>query len=219
MADVQNPSPFRFARQVAPSAPKPGHHLATASFQMDKELFILWVIEGPPNDAFGFLGMASSFEATRKLRFAIRGPLIERLNDLPQPPFERGLVYRFSPTAGGEQERIVLQQATTVFSGLRAENRADPDSAAVAYDLFGGVRVLAAITGFQRGWYWQVLTPAVGLAIWALRTNPADGQAIELSVQQDSDGVGGRVAVTGTVTFRDSILASFGPLVRTTLEE
>lgn len=219
MADVHNPSPFRFAREVAPNAPKPGHHLATASFQMGKDAFVLWVIEGPPNDAFSFLGFSTNFETTRKLRFAIRGPLIEKLNDLPQSTFDRGLSYRFRPAGDEQPSRLLLDRATTVFSSLRSPNRIDPDSAAIAYELVGGDRVVAMVTGYQRGWYWQAITPAIGLAIWALRTDAKEGDTVRLAVEQDSEGPAGRFEVTGTAIYRESILAQLLEPPATTVPE
>lgn len=208
MADVPDLTPHRFARQVAPTAPKPGHHLATVSFALDREGIILWLVEGPGNDAFSFLGMATDFERTRILRFSVQGSLIERVNDLPRSPYDRALSYRFRPEIEDDASRLLLENATVVFSGLRSPNRADPDSAALAFDLAAGERVVAAVTGYQRGWYWQTVIVAVSLGIWATRVVPGDGEGVRLEVEQDSGGPAQRFAVTGGVTYRESIMAS-----------
>jgi hypothetical protein len=207
MADVPNPTPHRFARQVAPTAPKPGHHLATLSFGLGNENTILWLIEGPGNDAFSFLGMATDFERTRILRFSVQGSLIERINDLPRSPYDRTLIYRFRPESDEDASRLRLQSATVVFSGMRSANGVDPDSAALAFDLGGDQRVLASVTGYQRGWYWQTVVVAVSMGVWAVRVGPTDGESLRLEVEQDS-GPGQRFAVLGGVTYSESIMGS-----------
>src|SRR5215813_3121568 len=55
MSDT-NQTEYRFAQDVALTAPKPGFHLATISFQVRNEVTILWVIEGPQNDEIGIVG-------------------------------------------------------------------------------------------------------------------------------------------------------------------
>jgi hypothetical protein len=97
----------------------------------------------------------------------------------------------------------VVEQATTVFSNLRAANGVDPEAAMVAYDLVGGDRVSVAITGYQRGWYWDLLIVVVGIAIAVLIAPRAAGDAIEVTIEQEA---GGSVfQVSGAVGFRESL--------------
>jgi len=94
-----------------------------------------------------------------------------------------------------------------VFSTLRAANRPDPDSGAVAYMLPDGRQVRAAITSYQRGWYWAHLSVGIAVAIWALKTNPTNGQQVTLAVEQDA-GMVGQFEVSGAIAFRDSIVGA-----------
>src|SRR5262249_54011889 len=142
---------------------------------------------------------------TRMLRFSVHGPLIERLNDLPRQPYQPVLTHRFRPIGDGPASDVVIAAATAVFSNVRAADRMDPDSAAVAYDLFDGERVTAAITGYQRGWYWELLVVSVGLAIWVNSALPGDGQAIELTVEQQAGGADSLFEVSGAVAYRASL--------------
>jgi len=154
MSGDQHAPQYRYEHAVRATAPKPGHLLATGSFQLDDRSVILSVIEGPENDALGFSGMATNFEHTRLLRFGLRGPLVERICELPRWPYEHGLRQVFSDPRGQGPSPIGVDGAQVVFSTLRAANRPDPDSGAVAYMLPDGQQVRAAITGYQRGWYW-----------------------------------------------------------------
>jgi hypothetical protein len=73
------------------------------------------MIEGPDNDACGFLGMATDFHRTQVLRFGFRGSLIERLNDLPYSPDHHGARYSFRQMHDGKPSPIVVEAATTVL--------------------------------------------------------------------------------------------------------
>jgi len=204
MPDQHAPQ-YRYEHAVRATAPKPGHLLATGSFQLDDRSVILSVIEGPENDALGFSGMATNFEHTRLLRFGLRGPLVERLCELPRWPYEHGLRQVFSDPRGQGPSPIGVDGAQVVFSTLRAANRPDPDSGAVAYMLPDGQQVRAAITGYQRDW--AHASVGIAVAIWALKTNPAGGQQVTLAVEQDA-GMDGRFEVSGAIAFRDSIVGA-----------
>jgi hypothetical protein len=213
--DEQNPSEFRFARQVNQTAPMSGHHLATASFQLREEMMIFWVVEGPQNDAVSFMGMATNFERTRLLGLSLYGSLFERLNQMAPSPYAHGLRFRFTSEGGGPSP-IPIQEAIAVFSGLRATDRPDPDSASVAYrlgDAYDNERVLAAVTGFQRGWFFAVVLIAVGLLLGMEllaegEQAPTEGQAFSLGVELDDGGFGALIVVEGTVATRVSLIGS-----------
>jgi hypothetical protein len=207
MPDDQHTPQYRFERAVHATAPKPGHHLATAAFQLDDRSVILSVIEGPENDALGFSGMATDFDRTRLLRFGIRGPLLERLCELPHSPAEQTQRQVFRHPKGEDPSPIGVDGARVVFSSLRAANRADADSAAVAYMLPDGGQVRAALTGYQRGWYWGHVTVGIAVAIWVLRADPVDGQHVTLSVEQVASN-DGRFEVSGAIAYRDSIMST-----------
>lgn len=200
--DVTSPT-HRFARAVSAVAPKPGHDLATASFQLGDESFVLHVVEGPAADSIGFLGIATNFERTRLLRFALHGSLIERLDDLPRASQHPAVTHRFSPRGRTQASDIVVERVTTVFSNLRAANGVDPEAAMVAYDLGGGERVSVAITGYQRGWYWDVLIIAVAFAIVLLVAPREEGDPIEVTVEQEAGA--SRFQVSGSLRFRESL--------------
>ena len=208
MVDEASRSQYRFERDVRERAPKPGHHLATASYVLGGESVVLWVVEGPENDAMGFIGMATDFTRTRLLRFSLRGSLIEQLNGLPSSPCDRRLTYRFSNDWPSKSPSIVVKDAISVFSSVRAPGRAEPDGAAVAYSLETGDQVVAAITGYQRGWYWQVVVVSVGLSLWVMRDNPAEGAMVVVTCQQDAGRPEGVYEVSGAVTYRASTIAA-----------
>jgi len=204
MTDEQAPSPHRFAREVSAVAPKPGHDLATASFQLDGETYVLHVVEGPAADTVGFLGIATNFERTRLVRFALHGSLVERLDDLPRVQQHQSTVsHRVRPSGNTQQADTVVERATTVFSSLRAANGIDPEAAIVAYDLLGGERVSATITGYRRGWYWDLVVIVVALAIAILRAGRRPGEPIEVAVEQEA--AGSLFEVAGAVSFRESL--------------
>jgi hypothetical protein len=205
MTDEDAPSPNRFAREVSAVAPKVGNDLATVSFELRGETYVLHVVEGPGADTVGFLGFATDFARTRMLRFALHGSLIERLNDLPRLPDQRSIVHRYRPIGDTQPVEAVVERSTAVFSTVRAANGVDPDAAAVAYDLVGGERVSVAITAYHRGWYWDLLLNVVALLIWALRQIRRGGEAIELSVEQEVGQAGSLFHVSGTVAFRESL--------------
>lgn len=200
--DVTTPN-HRFARAVAAVAPKPGHDLATASFQLGDESFVLHVVEGPAADAVGFLGIATNFERTRLLRFALHGSLIERLDDLPRASQQPSVTHRFRPGGRTQAADLVVERVTTVFSNLRAANGVDPEAAMVAYELAGGERVSVAITGYQRGWYWDLLIIVVAFAIAVLVSPRPAGDTMEVTVEQEAPG--SLVQVSGSLGFRESL--------------
>jgi hypothetical protein len=215
--DEQNLSEYRFARYVSQTAPMSGHHLATASFHLREEMMIFWVVEGPQNDAFSLMGMATNFERTRLLSYGFYGSLFERLNQMAPSPYAHGLRLRFTSQGGGPAP-LPVQEAIAVFSGVRATDRPDPDSAAVAYqlgDAHGNGQVLAAITGYQRGWFLPPVLVAVGLSLGveldqtlAGPQAPTKEQVIWLGVEADRGGLGALIDVQGTVTTRASLFGS-----------
>lgn len=218
MAD-NSASEYRFAQDVAPSAPKPGFHLATISFQLGNQVTILWVVEGPRNDTIGMVGNRTDFERTYLLRFSLQGSLFEALNGLYPLPSDRALVLNFHHPERHGRSPIGVERAITVFSSLRAYGRADADSAAVSYFLSGGEansgghahgdRVTATITGYQRGWAYQQVVTAGACALWVLETNPASGSEVTFTVEQDAGASPGRFAeVTGDVRFRNTIMGT-----------
>jgi|SRR5690242_15178147 hypothetical protein len=205
--DEQASSHYRFAREVSAAAPKPGHDLATASFQLDGDAYVLHVVEGPSADTVGFLGISTNFERTRQVRFALHGSLIERLDDLPRSHTQPLVTHRVLPTEEREAQAQayspVVEQATTVFGSLRAANGVDPESALVAYDLPGGRRVVAAITGYHRGWYWDLVIVVVGLAIALLVAGRRTGEPVQVTVEQEL--AGSVHEVSGSVGVRESL--------------
>lgn len=205
MTDDQASPHHRFAREVSAGAPKPGHDLATAAFHLGDETYLLHVVEGPLADTVGFLGMATNFDRTRLVRFALHGPLVERLDDLPRSHTQPTVTHRVRPF----EERLTqaqasaVERATTVFSTMRAANGVDPEAAVVAYDLVGGERVVATITGYHRGWYWDLVIVLVGLAIAILRAGRRAGEVVELTVEQEL--AGSVHEVSGGVAVRESL--------------
>jgi hypothetical protein len=200
MTEEPASSQYRFAREVSAAAPKPGHDLATASFQIGDDTYVLHVVEGPAADTVGFLGYATDFARSRIVRFALHGSLIERLDDLPRTHLLTTVTHRLSPV--GDRD-VVVERATTVFSNLRAANGVDPESAIVAYDLIGGERVIVTITGYHRGWYWELVINVIALAIVALLAGRTAGETIEATIEQDAGGSVYRVS--GAATFRESL--------------
>jgi|SRR2546423_3234609 hypothetical protein len=227
MADNETP-PLRFARDVAASAPKPGFHLATISLDLRGESVILWVIEGPDNDTVGMLGMRTDFRRTRLLRFSVRGSLLEGLNGLYPLPSDRGFVINFYGEDDSRPSPIGVERADVVFSSLRAYDRADPDSAAVRYSLSAerrgeeagkesggeareGGRVIAAVTGYQRGWAYHPVITAGACALWVLETRPEEGTSVDVTVRLDLGTEPGRYfEVSGDVLVSYSVMGT-GP--------
>jgi hypothetical protein len=203
MTDDVTPPNHRFARAVSAIAPKPGHDLATASFQLRDESFVLHVVEGPDADSVGFLGLATNFERTRALRFGLHGSLIEHLDDLPRASQHPMATYRFGTRGRSQASDLVVERVTAVFSNLRAANGVDPEAAMVAYELAGGERVPVAITGYQRGWYWDLLIISVAFAIVVLVAAREEGGAIEVTVEQEAGGA--VFQVSGSIEFRESL--------------
>ncbi len=214
MADNQS-SEYRFARDVSPTAPKPGFHLATISYQRGDHVTILWVVEGAMNNTIGILGNRTDFERTSLLRFSLQGSLIEALNGLYPLPSERAMVLNFYHPEREEQSPIGVESAVTVFSSLRTAGRPDADSAAVSYVMNGSEsddgadRVLAAITGYQRGWAFEQVVTAGACALWVLEKRPPSGRQVSLTVEQDVGASPGRFAdVTGDVTFSNTVMSA-----------
>jgi len=210
MSDT-NQSEYRFAQDVALTAPKPGFHLATISFQVRDEVTILWVIEGPRNDEIGIVGNRTNFERTYVLRFSLRGSLIETVNGMYPLPYQRTMVFNFYQPDGQRPSPIGVDTATTVFSSLRAAGRPDPDSAAVTYSLSGRPlayahqnQVMAAITGYQRGWAHDQVVVAGACALYVISTPDAIGSAVTLTLEQVTGGL--PAVITGNVGFGDSIM-------------
>jgi len=210
MSDT-NQTEYRFAQDVALTAPKPGFHLATISFQVKNEVTILWVIEGPQNDAIGMVGNRTDFERTHLLRFSLKGSLIETVNGMYPLPYQRTMVFNFYQSDGQRPSPIGVERATTVFSSLRAAGRPDPDSAAVTYSLSDGPleyaeqdQVMAAITGYQRGWAHDQVVVAGACALYVISTPGAIGSDVGLTLEQDTGGL--PALITGNVGFRDTIM-------------
>jgi hypothetical protein len=206
MSDEGTQPNYRFARAVSTVAPKPGHDLATASFQLGDESFVLHVVEGPAADSVGFIGVATNFDRSRVLRFALHGSLIERVDDLPRASHFPTATYRFRPgrrAQASDLVDLVVERAIAVFSNLRAANGIDPEAAMVAYELAGGERVSVAITGYQRGWYWDLLIIAVAFAIAVLLAPREEGVPIEVAIEQEAGG--SLFEVSGSLRFRESL--------------
>jgi hypothetical protein len=207
--DEQNASEPRFARYVSPTAPKSGHHLATVSFERKGEMTICWVIEGSQNDEVSAMGMATNFVDTRLWSFSFNGSLIERLNHVFLSPYAHGMKLRFTNRENGPSP-LPVQEATAEFSHVRAANRVNPDSAVVAYQLGNAEdkeKVLAAVTGYQRGWFFLILIVIGGLLI-SREVDPrrVEGQPIPVDVEVVHGGEGAPIRVEGTVAFRASII-------------
>jgi hypothetical protein len=137
------------------------------------------------------------------LRFALHGSLIERLDDLPRASQHAAATHRLSAVGRTQASDLVVERVSTVFSNLRAANGVDPEAAMVAYELAGGERVSVAITGYQRGWYWDVLIIAVAFVIALLVAPRAEGDSVEVTVEQEAGG--SRFQVTGSLGFRESL--------------
>ncbi|MCA1705260.1 MAG: hypothetical protein LC808_19185 [Actinobacteria bacterium] len=167
------------------------------------------MIEGPQNDAISIMGMASNFERVRLLSFGFSGTLFEQLNQTAASPYSRALKYFFTGPGGGPSP-IPVQEATAVFSELRAIDRADPDSAVVAYrlgDAYSNSPVLTAHTGYQRGWFFAPIIVAVGLSICVqLDQTLTEGRAVDLNVEVDRGGLVGLIDIQGTVITRNSLI-------------
>lgn len=215
----KNPSEYRFAQDVALSAPKPGWRLADVSLQFRGEVTWVSLVEGPQNNTIGVVGNRTDFERTYLLRFSLQGSLFEALSGLHTMPSERAVVLNFFAPGREGQSPIGVESAVTVFSSLRASGRPDADSAAVSYLLSGGQsdaseparedRVMAAITGYQRGWGYDHIITAGACILWVLSTNPAPGRELTFTVEKDAGVSPGRFSeVTGAVRFRDTIMAT-----------
>jgi hypothetical protein len=225
MAENETPR-LRFARDVAAGAPKPGFHLATMCLDLKGESVILWVIEGPDNDSVGMLGMRTDFERTRLLRFSVRGSLFEALNGMYPLPSDRGLVMNFFGDDDSQPSPLGVDRADIVFSSLRAYERQDPDSAAVRYSLSGQTaaesagggtaggeredgRVVAAITGYQRGWAYHPIITAGACALWVLDRRPEEGTSLDVTVQLDFGTEPGRFfEVSGDLLVTYTVMAA-----------
>ncbi len=218
MSDT-NQTEYRFAQDVALTAPKPGFELAAFSFQFRDEVTWVSLVEGPQNNSIGVVGNRTDFERTYLLRFSLQGSLFEALSGMYPPPYEKALVLNFSAPDRGGESPIGVESATAVFSSLRASGRPEADSAAVSYLLSSGEsdagerargdRVMATITGYQRAWGYQHVITAGACIIWVLLTNPTTGRELTLTVEKDAGASPGRfLEVTGAVRFRDTIMAN-----------
>src|SRR5262245_9758866 len=170
------PSEYRFAQDVALNAPKIGFELAAFAVQFRGEMTWASLVEGPQNNTISVVGHRTDFDHTYVLRFSLQGSLFEVLSGLYPLPTDRALVLNFYAPGREGQSPIGVESAVTVFSSFRASGRPDADSAAISYLLSGGQpnageqargeRVMAAITGYQRGWGYDHLITAGALILW-----------------------------------------------------
>jgi hypothetical protein len=161
----RTPKLYRFSREVSEYAPKPGHHLATASCFVRNEVTMLWVIEGPANNAISFRSMATESESIALSRFSIVGSLVEQLSELPHNPFEQRVNIDFSFSAVTQGSKTGLpKSASIVFTATRAPNGVDPDGAIISVAMDNGEQAKITVTDFRRGWWGLLVIPLVALA-------------------------------------------------------
>ncbi|MEM6794408.1 MAG: hypothetical protein AAF725_10520 [Acidobacteriota bacterium] len=139
----------RHARDTSTMAPKPGHHLGTASFTVGDQSVILWLIEGPENDTISVNAMLSDFDLTRYLRFRIEGTAIEALNDLPFSPAQPRLELELEVLGTSDLQPT---SALILFSTMRAPNGRDPDAAIARFHTESRGDLVLFITELRRGW-------------------------------------------------------------------
>jgi hypothetical protein len=210
----QTQGPFRFSRDVDQIAPKPGHHLGTASFQLGDETHLLWIIEGPENDALCFKGMATDFNGSRVYKFKLRGSMLEAAGDLPYSPYDRQLKFQFRMSGAP----INLKEGTVIFTGVRAPNGLDPDGALMLFTTTKkGDTIRVALTDLRRGWHPVVVIVGIGLALACggcatpppgaeVTVTESAGVSVTLSAGLPEYGLG--VAATGSYSYSQTFTST-----------
>lgn len=195
------PRRYRFHRDVDRVAPKPGHELATLTFERDGRHFVLWMIEGPENDTLTFRMMETDFETTRYSRFKVAGTAIEVLSDLPYSAQQHRVDYEIEHQGGSG---MAMEKARVVYSTVRAPNGEDPDVAVMRVSGADGDCVVT-ITNLRRAWAPVLTVNASCMALAATAATAgstkqgaaATGEQVHtLTVRMPSEGV----EVTGHFT-------------------
>ena len=143
----------RFGRETDAAAPRPGHLLGTFSFAMGGENALMWILEGPENNALSYMAMATDFNLTRFVRFRLRGGAIQSLNDLPYSAYERRVSAEIDL---GVETPTRVTGLDLVYSSVRGPNGIDPDAALICVRTEDG-HVHGALTELRRAW-WPFLT-------------------------------------------------------------
>jgi hypothetical protein len=205
---------FRFWKEVSSLAPKPGHHLGTLTFTLEKQHFILWLIEGPENDAISFRVMSTSANNTdtQLFRFKARGPLIEQLNELPFSPYDRGIHLDLkSPDAP-----LKIKTIDAVFSSVHSPNGVDPDAAIALVTTESGQKITVNITELRRGWLVIVVIGVVAIALSGCASVPDAPPGADIRVtktfkysvtaggQVNGIGLGATVSEETTISYSTS---------------
>ncbi len=187
---------FRFARAVSPTASKPGHHLATACFELGNEACTAYIIEAYRNDMVSLRGMATNFKRTRLFSHSVRGPLIERLKEIHDTPQEPELTIRLEMLEGGASpSQFDVQEARVIFSGVRGPNGIDADAAIAQLKMRGdrpqgdgppeeGPWVCAWLTNLRRGWICALVVAVFVTSLrFILEPDAADGTVLNRGVE------------------------------------
>ncbi|MEM1178766.1 MAG: hypothetical protein AAGM22_10515 [Acidobacteriota bacterium] len=153
---------YRHARDTSLAAPKPGHHLGTASFRLGDQSVVQWLVEGPENNAISYTALVTDFELTRYLRYRVAGSAVEALNDLPFSPFTPRLDLDIELEGVGD---FSVTGVRIVFSKMRAPNGVDPDLAIARFSRPGAPDLRIVISELRRGWepILTVLSSVLGL--------------------------------------------------------
>jgi hypothetical protein len=152
---------YNFSKDVSRVAPKPGHHLGTASFVLGGENHLLWIIEGPGNDCLSFKGQAVEFPQARTYRFQIRGSLVESLSQIAYRPDDR----RLKVVLEASGSALDIREATFIYSSQRSPSGVDPDAAFIRLTTASGESIDVALTDLRRGWLPVVIVVGIGLAL------------------------------------------------------
>jgi hypothetical protein len=130
------------------------------------------LVEGPRNDAVSILAEKATFSAglpgeMRQWGLNYHGSLIEQMNQVFVSPYAAGLQLTLTRSPGSANPNFPNWHAGVTYSSMRAVDRPDPDSAMVSYVFTEppNETIMAAITGYQRGWLFIIALLVVGLEI------------------------------------------------------
>ena len=176
----------RHARDTSAMAPKPGHHLGTASFRLGDSSIVQWLVEGPENDTISVNALVTNFRLTRYVRYRIVGTAVEALNDLPYSPFTPNADLDLEVTGPSTLRPTSVR---IVFSAQRAPNGVDPDSAVACFRTDSDGEVFVTVSELRRGWepMMSVIASFLGVT-FCLADEPAE-QACRLTVTDRTAGV------------------------------
>lgn len=207
---------FRFARDVSAYAPKPGHHLVTASFQLGDEACLLYAIEGPANNSMSFRGMAMSSRGIRLFRYSVHGSLVDQLKEIHHVPQGLELVVRFPTVGDGERSRFDVSEALIAFSSVQAPNRVDADAAIASVKIHGQAGpsgeppapLYVWFTNHSRGWIWGLVIILCLISIQFVAEVPEEGAVLDRAVEVDVPGGFAPFRINGQLQFQSTIAAA-----------